>query len=256
MNAIFENERLDAVNDRLSLITDKNGLTLGTDALLLASFIRGNEKLAAVELGAGTGILSMLLAVRKKAGKITALEVQEKYAALSKRNVALNELTDKIEVIHTDIRTYPVGETVGKFDIAFSNPPYLKADGGFRNKTDDNYIARHEVFGGIEDFAYAASRLLRYGGRFYLVHRPERLADIFDALRKAHLEPKRLVPVLPSPEEAPSLVLVEAVSGAKPSLVFSPSFPIYTDKTHTEESRLMKALYESGNLDTEETQNE
>jgi len=252
LDAISETERIDAVNDRLSLITDTNGLTLGTDALLLASFIRGNEKLSAVELGAGTGILSMLVATRKKAGHITALEVQDKYASLSRRNIEFNQLDGKIEVVNTDIRTYPVGETVGKFDIAFSNPPYLKAGEGFRNKTDDNYIARHEVFGGIEDFAYAASRLLRYGGRFYLVHRPERLADIFDALRKARLEPKRLVPVLPSPEEAPSLVLVEAVSGAKPSLVFSPSFPIYTDKTHTEESRLMKALYESGNLDTEE----
>ena len=253
MNTISENERIDAVNDRLSLITDKNGLTLGTDALFLASFIRGNEHLSAVELGAGTGILSMLVATRKKAGQITALEVQEKYARLSKRNIALNQLDGKIKVVNTDIRTYPKGENIGKFDIAFSNPPYLKADAGFRNKTDDNFIARHEVYGGIEDFAYAASRLLRYGGRFYLVHRPERLADIFDALRRAHLEPKRLIPVVPSPEEAPSLVLIEAVSGAKPSLIFSAPFPIYKDKTHSEESRLMQMLYESGNLETEET---
>lgn len=251
MPILSPNERIDAVNDRLSLITDKNGLTLGTDALLLASFIRGNEKLSAVELGAGTGILSMLVATRKKAGRITAVEIQEKYASLCRRNIELNDLAEKISVVNADIRTLPHGENVGKYDIAFTNPPYLPTDAGFRNKTDDNYIARHEVHGGIEDFAFVASRLLRYGGRLYLVHRPDRLADIFDALRKNRLEPKRLTPILPSPSEEPSLILIEAVSGAKPSLAFTAPFPIYKDRTHAEESAQMTALYESGNMETE-----
>lgn len=252
MVTLFPDERLDAVNDSLSLITDKNGLTLGTDALLLASFIRGSEKLSAVELGAGTGILSMLVATRKKAGHVTAVEIQEKYASLCRRNVALNALDSKISVVNADIRALPHGENVGKYDVAFTNPPYLPTDAGFRNKTDDNYIARHEVNGGIEDFSFVASRLLRYGGRLYLVHRPDRLADVFNACRKHKLEPKRLVPVVPSPNEAPCLILVEAVSGAKPSLAFAAPFPIYTDKTHTVESDNMQALYESGSMETEE----
>lgn len=244
---LSENERRDMVNDDLSLITDKNGLTLGTDALLLASFMRGKEADRAAELGSGTGILSMLVVTRKKAGSVLAFEIQEKYADLSRRNVEENRLSDRITVKNADIRSLMQSEDLvfGSFDTVFSNPPYMPA-AGIRNRTDDNYIARHEVMGDIGDFCRAARKLLRYGGKFFLVHRPDRLSDIMAAMREERLEPKRMTLVHASPEAAPSLVLIEAVYGGKPDLKITRPFFIYTDATHTTESDDYKTVYETG----------
>ena len=249
---LSENERRDIVNDALSLITDKNGLTLGTDALLLASFIRGKETDMAAELGSGTGILSMLVVTRKKAKSVLAFEIQEKYAKLSRRNAEENGLSDAITVQNTDIRNLTQSESLrfGSFDTVFSNPPYMLAEGA-RNRTDDNYIARHEVMGSIADFCHAAQKLLRYGGKFFLVHRPDRLTDIITALRAEKLEPKRMTFVHSSPEASPSLVLIEAVYGGKPDLRITQPFYIYTDATHTRESNDYMTVYQTGNLFTE-----
>lgn len=250
MNRILsKNERRDAVNDDLSLITDKNGLTLGTDALLLASFIRGKGTEKAVELGSGTGILSMLVVTRKKVSSVLAFEIQEKYADLSRRNVEENCLSDRITVKNADIRQLTQSEDLvfGSFDTVFSNPPYMPAV-GMRNRTDDNYIARHEVMGDIGDFCHAARKLLRYGGKFFLVHRPDRLSDIMAAMREQRLEPKRMTLVHASPDAAPSLVLIEAVYGGKPDLRITRPFYIYTDETHTRESDDYITVYETGIL--------
>ena len=250
---LAENERRDVVNDALSLITDKNGLTLGTDTLLLASFIRGKESDIAAELGSGTGILSMLVVSRKKAKSVFAFEIQEKYAKLSRRNAEENGLSDAIVVENTDIRNLQQSETLkfGSFDTVFSNPPYMPPN-GIRNRTDDNYIARHEVMGNISDFCHAAQKLLRYGGKFFLVHRPDRLPDIITALRAEKLEPKRMTFVHSSPDAAPSLILIESVYGGKPDLKITRPFYIYTDATHTHESSDYMTVYQTGDLLIEE----
>ncbi len=239
-----------AVNDQLSLTWDKNGLTLGTDSLLLASFIRGRDTDKAMELGAGTGILSMLVATRKKAGTILALEVQEKYAALAAQNARENGLSSRISVFHCDLRNFsPAPEEYGSYHTVFSNPPYMPADCGKRNASDDNFIARHEVFGDISDFCRIAAKMLRFKGRFYVVYRPDRLVDLLTAMRNHKLEPKRITFVLPSPTERPSLFLTEAVYGGKPSLNITPPLILYTDASHTKETAILKSVYRTGNLD-------
>ncbi len=236
-------EETQRVNDGLSLISYREGLSLGTDTLLLASYIKGNKNQRLAELGTGTGILSMLLASRHKAREIVAAEVQEKYASLAERNVADNHLSHCITVRHTDIREWGKGAEIGSFDAVCTNPPYFRMEEGERNKSDDNYIARHEVYGGISDFCLAAGRLLRYGGVFYTVYPARRLCDLITALREALLEPKRMTFVHPSPVEAPSLVLLSAVSHGRPELKISAPLYLYTDKSHTAESEASRRLH-------------
>ena len=215
--SLSENERIDEVNDRLRLIQKTDGLTFGTDALLLAAFI-GARGSSALELGGGTGIISMLLAARERFSRITCAEVQEDFAHLIQRNVSLNQLDDTVFAVHADIRdTALLGER-GSFDAVFSNPPYMTTDSGYPCTGQAKNIARHELFGGIKDFAECASRMLRYGGSFYTVYRTDRLCDLLVALNQFHLEPKRMTFVHARASLPPSMVLTEARLGGKSGL--------------------------------------
>ena len=159
-----EDERLDSVNEKITLIQKKDGLTFGTDAFLLASFIKPRKSGRALELGAGTGIISLLLAARDKFASITSIEVQDDFATLTQRNVELNSLEEKIEVVCRDVRELRACDFGGEYDVVFSNPPYMKTDSGKRNDSDRKYIARHEVCGTIDDFCATAFRMLKHGG--------------------------------------------------------------------------------------------
>ena len=214
---LFENERLDEVNDKLRLIQKTDGLTFGTDALLLAAFI-GKKGKRALELGGGSGIISMLLSARERFEHITCAEVQSKYAELIQRNVALNNLNEKITPVHADVRDTALLGDYGSFDAVFSNPPYMTAKSGALCTHDAKSIARHELFGGIREFAHAASLMLKFGGRFYCVYRPDRLVDFICALKDYRLEPKRMTFVHARDSLAPSMVLTEAHLGGKSDL--------------------------------------
>ncbi len=213
-----DGERLDAVNQNITLISKKDGLTFGTDAYLLASFIRPSRSAKAAELGSGTGIISLLLASEQRLSHITAIEIQSEFANITKRNVELNGLSDKIDVIEGDIRDisrlYPSGE----LDVVFTNPPYMRVDSGKRNASDAKFIARHEVAGNIGDFCRAADRLLRHGGRFYCVWRPDRLAELFAAMNENHLSPKVMTLVHADSDSEPSMALILATKYGAPAM--------------------------------------
>lgn len=219
---LFEGERLDRVNENVSLICKTDGLTFGTDAYLLASFIRPQRNARAVELGAGTGIISLLLAARERLLSIVAIEAQKDFAELTERNVRLNSLEDRISVMEADVRDVRASDIGGEVDVVFSNPPYMRTDSGKRNTSDRKYIARHEVLGGIGDFCLAASRLLKHGGRFYCVWRPDRLSELISAMRSASLEPKGAVFVHADEDSEPSMVLVLALKGGKEGMRIMP----------------------------------
>lgn len=216
-----EGERLDNVNEHLKLIQKSDGLTFGTDAYLLAAYMYSNNGGHAIELGGGTGIISLLCASRKRFSHITVAEIQEDYANLIQRNVCLNEMGDTIDVVCKDVRKLKPADLGREVEAVFSNPPYMKTESGKRNECEGKYIARHEVFGGIDDFCAAAYRLLKFGGRFYVVYRPDRLIDLVDSLRRNHLEPKKMTFVQADTNTAPSMVLIEAKKGASPSLVLT-----------------------------------
>ncbi len=237
MEMLNEWERLDYVNDSLRLIQNKNGLTFGTDAYLLAAFVKSSKGSFGAEIGSGTGIVSMLCASREKLKKIYAIEVQSEFAELTGRNAKLNSLDDKISVICSDVRDVRARDVGGELDVIFANPPYMRTDSGKRNAYDEKFIARHEVCGGIDDFCAAAARLLKFGGLFYCVYRPDRMMDLLAALRACKLEPKYIVPVSADSETAPSMILVEAKKGAAPSLKLSKTLYLHSAEEWCGKSR-------------------
>jgi len=225
---LLPGERLDIINEDLSLIQKKNGLTFGTDAYLLSAFAPRRGGIAA-DLGAGTGVASLLCAVRGKSDKMYSVEVQPEFAELCRRNAELNGLSDKITPILKDVREIYAKDTDGEVDFVISNPPYMSADGGKGNDSTVKNIARREICGGIGDFCAAASRILRYGGDFYTVYRCDRLCDLICALRENSLEPKVMVTVYPRKDSAPCLVLLKSKKGGRPGLTVSPPLIIYRD---------------------------
>ena len=236
-------ERIDEVNDKLKLIQRTDGLTFGTDALLLAGYISGKHR-RAIELGGGTGIISMLLLAREKVGEAVAVEVQPEYAELIKRNAELNSLT-ALSAVCADVRDYkPEWEA----DVVYTNPPYMKVDSGKANLTDAKNVARHEVMGDIGDFCRAAKRMLRYGGRFAAVYRPDRLTDLIYGMREAGLEPKRMTFVHADAEAEPSMVLVEARADGKSGMLLTKPLLIYADRAHGEYGEDMKYIMENGDF--------
>ena len=235
-------ERLDYVNDDLSLIQNPEGLTFGTDALLLAGYCSSKKRLG-IELGGGSGIISMLLLTRLRLEKCICLEIQPEYTDLIRRNAELNNLTDRLAAVCSDIREFRHTE---ECDIVYSNPPYMRADSGKRNESDKKNIARHEVFGGISDFCASANRLLKFGGSFVVVYRPDRMCDLISAMRENSLEPKRITFVQADKDSAPSMMLCEAKKGGKSGLKLTRPLIIYADKEHMSYSEEMNYIMENG----------
>ena len=235
-------ERLDEVNEQIRLIQKKNGLTYGTDAFLLAAFVRPIPHGTAVDLGSGTGIIPLLLAARRKVAKITAVEIQESFAELIKRNAELNGFDRTITPLCEDLRNISAYTIGGEVDLVVSNPPYMKCNTGKRNSCDEKYIARHEVCGSIADFCDAARRLLRYGGRFVTVWRPDRLTDLLYALHSSALEPKRMTFVYADAQSEPCMVLTEAVKGGAPSLRIGLPLLLYEIQHEPQKNRVLTSV--------------
>lgn len=236
--------RTDFVNDDIVLMQRKNGLTFGTDALLLAAYIKGtNEK--ALELGAGTGIISLLTLKRKKVFRIHALEVQSDFAEITKQNAVNNGLENELVVTCCDLRDFSEN---GKYDLVFTNPPYMRCDSGRRNVFDEKNIARHEIKGTIQDFCQCAARSLKFGGAFYAVYRTDRMADLICAMRAYKIEPKRITYVHADDDSPPSMMLVEGKNGAAASMRLTPPLFIYKDKEHLSYSDDYDYIMRTGNF--------
>lgn len=241
------NERLDYVNDDIELIQNTDGLTFGTDALLLAGYINGKYS-SGTELGGGTGIISMLLLARGKAKEICCIEIQEEYADLIRRNAEHNRLSDRLRPICTDVRKYrPEKEC----ELVFTNPPYMKTTSGRSNLEDKKNVARHEVAGTIYDFCKCGAKMLKYGGTFAVVYRPDRLIDLIDAMRDAGLEPKRMTFVHANAEAEPSMVLIEAKKGGKCGLKLTRPLLIYKNTDNKEYSDDMNFIMDEGSFPKE-----
>lgn len=249
-----ENERINKINDDITLIESENGLKFTTDAYLLSAYIKRpmKKEVTAAELGAGTGVISLLLAARGIANKIVALEIQERFCDIMRRNIEYNSMSDRIECINADVREVSEASVGGQFDIVFSNPPYMKLDSGKGNDRSEKNIARREVMGGLSDFCEAAKRLTRFGGTFYIVYRPERTVDLFDALRHTGFEPKTLTYIYPDTKSKPATVLCSAKRGGKPGLFVTPPLFCYNDGGRVETSTLKK-IYEDGTFPEEFT---
>lgn len=243
----YEGLRLDTVNDDLKIYQYRDGLTFGTDALLLAAYVRGDASARAIEFGGGTGIVSLLLAVRRKVGKILSIEAQTEYADLIEKNAVLNDLADRVHTVRGDLREKTVCPGEG-FDLVVTNPPYLRAGAGLPNLSDKKNAARRELRGGISDFCRAAAEKLRTGGRFVCVYRPDRLSDLLCAMREAGIEVKRMTAVSSDPASPPSLILVEGRRGGAPGLKLTRPLFLYRDERHDAPSREMQTILDTGDF--------
>ncbi len=241
---LYENERINEINDDIKLIEKKDSLTFGTDAYLLSASLPKKSNATYVELGCGSGVVSLLALNRKKCAHVYGIEVQEQIASVAKRNAELNGLQDELSVLCNDLRNVKAQDLGGEVDVVFSNPPYMKNDSGKANQNDFKNISRHEIFGSIDDFCACASRILKHGGLFYVVYRPDRMIDLISALRNNNLEPKKLVFVHSNSNTPPSILLVQAKKGAKSGLVISSPLVIYKSGTqeYTDE---LKKIYDS-----------
>lgn len=238
--ALLPDESLTEINDCLHLIQKRDGLTFGTDALLLSAFARPLPGGSAADFGSGSGVIAMLCGARKKFARIYALEIQEKYAEMIGRNVRLNGLEDRVEPVCGDVRAFR-----WEVDVVFTNPPYMKPGSGYASRDAGRDSARREKNGDIFDFCRAAAVCLKYGGAFYAVYRPDRLVDLLCAMRESKIEPKRMVLVSGDSRCAPGIVLVEGKRGAAPSLILPRVLMLRDDGG--EMSREMRVIYETGN---------
>ena len=204
------------------------GAPLGTDSVLLADFVRCPGAKRGIDLGCASGILSLLLLWREPGLHMTGLELREDAAALARENLSRNGLTGRGEMLAGDIRAHRSLFRTGSFDLAVANPPYFPLGSGALSPDPARAAARGETDCRLSELCAAAAWLLRTGGHFCLVHRPERLSELFCALSAAGLEPKRLRLVCPRPESAPNLVLVEARRGGRPGLQIEPAL-VLTD---------------------------
>ena len=215
------------------IIQDTDGFMFGTDAVLLADFACKNTKRGdlVIDLGTGTGIIPLLMEKGCVAASFTGLEVQQKYVDLATRSVELNLLTDKIKIVQGDLKNVDQLFTRHSFNVVVSNPPYALVSQGKQNARDEKTIARHEVLCTLEDVVAAADYLLHTHGKFFMIHRPERLAQIFVCLAKHELEPKQLQLIQPFEDEGANLVLIEARKNAQPGIKLLPTVNVRDFRT-------------------------
>jgi tRNA1(Val) A37 N6-methylase TrmN6 len=239
-------ERLDdLLIGGLRIIQRADGFRFSLDAVLLAHFATVKKGAAAVDLGAGTGVLGLLLAARG-AGTVAGVEIDAAMADMARRSIALNGLEGRLAVLCADVRAVTGGGLLaaGGWDLVVANPPYRSPGGGAVSPRGAVALARHELAGGVGEFVAAAAYLLKERGRLAMVHLPERLADIVGAMRGAALEAKRLRLVHPAPGKAAKLLLVEGVRCARPGLAVEPPLYVYgADGRHSAE---IMAYYQAG----------
>ena len=233
-----ENERIDDLEFKnLKIIQNKDGFCFGIDSVLLADFAKNIKKGANVlDLGTGTGIISILLCGKTDLSNIIGVEIQEEVAKMASRSSQLNNLENKFKVINENILNLKNIYENQSFDAIVTNPPYKKKNTGIINENEKKIISRHEITATLEDFIRVSGDLLKDKGEFYMVHRPDRLVDIFSLMRKFKIEPKVLKMVYSNINKGPKLILIKGIKNAKPFLKIENNLYIYNEKgNYTEE---------------------
>ena len=224
-----ENERIDDLEFKnLKVIQNKNGFCFGMDAVLLSDFAKNIKRNATVlDLGTGTGIIPILLCGKTELKKVIGVEIQEEVAKMAKKSILLNGLEGRFEILNCNIKELNKIYKKQTFDVIVTNPPYKKQNSGIVNENEKKVISRHEITANLEDFIKIAKDLLKDKGELYMVHRPERLVDIFELMRKYRIEPKVLKMVCPNKKKEPNLVLIKGVKNAKTFLKIEKNLYVY-----------------------------
>ena len=230
-NSLKDGERLDELHrNGYKIIQDKNRFCFGMDAVLLSGFARVKQKETALDLGTGTGIIPILLEAKTKGEHFTGLEIQPDSADMARRSVAYNHLEDKIDIITGDIKDASTIFGASSFDVITTNPPYMIGQHGLTNPDEAKAIARHEVLCTLEDVVRESAKILKPKGRFYMVHRPFRLSEIFCCMTKYGIEPKRMKLVYPFVDKEPNMVLIEGLRGGNPRMTVEKPLIVYQEQ--------------------------
>lgn len=233
-----ENERIDDLEYKnLKIVQDKDGFCFGIDSVLLSDFAKEiRSKSIVLDLGTGNGVLGILLCGKKNLSKIYGVEIQEDIANIAQKSINLNKLNNRFEIINDNIKNLNSYFKNDSIDAIISNPPYKKDNSGLKNESQKKLIARHEITANLEDFISVSSKLLKSNGSLYMVHRPERLADLFYLLKKYKLEPKKLRFVQSFTNSKPKFFLIKATKNANSFLNVEQPLIIYnSDGNYTDE---------------------
>ena len=233
---LLPGERIDDLQrNNLKIIQNEEKFCFGMDAVLLSGFVKVKPGEKVLDMGTGTGLIPILSA-KTKARHLTALEIQEESADMARRSVAMNGLQEKIEVVTGDIKEASALFGKATFEVVTCNPPYMTDLHGLKNPELPKAIARHEVLCSLEDVVREAAAVLKPNGRFYMVHRPFRLAEIFAVCQKYKLEPKAMQLVHPFADKEPNMVLLECLKGGKSMIKIAPPLIVYKEQgVYTEE---------------------
>ena len=234
---------LDSIRD-IKLFQSKSGYRFSVDSLLLYDFINLKKTGSIADLGAGSGIVGILLAKKYPSARVALLEVQDSLVRLAEENVARNRLEDRVRVIRCDLRNLTPGCLAGQgFDLIVSNPPFRKLKSGLLNIEEEKAVARHEIKLRLHELIDAASCLLKAKGRFHIIYHPYRLLELMDTLKKKNLEPKRLRFVHSNTSSEAKMVLLEAMKMGRGGLKVDKPLYIYEqDGSYTDE---LEDIYKS-----------
>ena len=226
-----EKERIDEIGfGDLKLIQKKGTFCYGVDAVILSDFAARISKNphSICDMGTGTGIIPIILSHKTKAEHITGVELQEESAKRAVRNVKLNNLESRINILNSDILNLP-NEYVRNFDVVVSNPPYMVSGNGIINCNKEKMIARHETTANLEDFFRVASKIVKEKGNLFMVHRPSRLPDLITLGRKYQFELKTMEMVVPKIGEGANIVLLHYSFGGGKELKILPELPVHKE---------------------------
>ncbi len=221
-------ETLDEILDgRLRVFQKKNGYRFSLDAILLADFISLSKNSQAIDIGTGSGIIPLILALSYPHSRWVGLEIQEALRVLAQKSVTVNNLDERIKIVQGDARIYKKLFTAHSFDVVTFNPPYRKINSGRVNSQQEKAVARHEIKGSLKDFLPAAKYLLRPAGKVFTIYPAKRLIEMVSLFRGNGIEPKRMKLVFSSAESNAEFVLVEALADGREELKIEPPLYIY-----------------------------
>lgn len=227
---VLPHERVDDLQrNHYRIIQDPGRFCFGMDAVLLSGFASVKPGEHVLDLGTGTGIIPILLETKTKGEHFTGLEIQPESADMAERSVKLNGLTERINIVTGDIKEASSIFGASSFEVVTTNPPYMIGQHGISNPKDAKAIARHEILCDLDDILRESARLLKPQGRFYMVHRPFRLAEIFSKMIEYHIEPKRMKLVYPFVDKEPNMVLIEGLRGGKSRLTVEKPLIVYKE---------------------------
>ncbi len=242
MDIVRQDETLDDLQIKdIKILQKKSGFRFGVDAVLLANFAKAKENHKVIDLCTGTGIIAFIMAGKTPAQSIKGIDIQKEMIDMAKRSVDINGLQNRMEFINEDLKNLKELKKIEKAHVVTVNPPYKLGGAGIKNPEDSLAIARHEICCNLEDIIIASRALLRDNGRLYMIHRPERLIDIFCLMRKHKIEPKRVRMVHPNIYKAPTMVLIEGQRDGGAFLRWDN--PLYVYDEHGDYSKEINEIY-------------